>query len=479
MSEAPRSLPEPAAPEQAATLQQCLVAPANPQAAALAAGWADRLTQLGLAIPLPIIHDLGWLLALPAEAARLRPGAASGLPEPLRQQYHALLRDVQASPQVQAASGLRLRDELVAVVLARLLGELSHRFARLPEPRAPIPAAEARRFLAFLVQPAQALHLLTAVELLDVDLLRLLAAASPREATARATLDSGDSGLGGPPELSELVDLLGAFDSIEVRDVVRFSLDLLPSVLETRRTAGSQHYPVGGFAAIERRGPLDSLLLSELAHDDDLFLARLSENELLYHGRERRHDEAQSEHHILIDASASMHGLRQVFARGLAIALAKKLSLLGGRVQFRFFDGRLHELVPLQPSLAAALPYLLSYRSSRGRHGARVFADLLRELQTRVRSSRGSAPSLSTYILTHGECHIPRATVQSLAGLSWLRGVFILPSGELDLDYLPLLRSTTVVTDEMLRQPETRRARALDIVAEASQSAARRAPGRP
>lgn len=476
MSEAPRSLTEPAAPEQAAISQQCLVAPANPQAASLAAGWADRLTQLGLAIPLPLIHDLGWLLASPAEAARLRPGAASGLPEPLRQQYHALLRDVQASPQVQVASGLRLRDELVAVVLARLFGELSHRFARLPEPRASIPAAETRRFLAFLVQPAQALHLLTAIELLDVDLLRLLAAASPREATARFTLDSGSAG---PPELSELVDLLGAFDSIEVRDVVRFSLDLLPSVLETRRTAGSQHYPVGGFAAIERRGPLDSLLLSELAHDDDLFLARLSENELLYHGRERRHDEAQSEHHILIDASASMHGLRQVFARGLAIALAKKLSLLGGLVQFRFFDGRLHEPVPLQPSLAAALPYLLSFRSSRGRHGARVFADLLRELQTRVRSSRGSAPSLSTYILTHGECHIPRATVQSLAGLSWLRGVFILPSGELDLDYLPLLRSTTVVTDEMLRQPETRRARALDIVAEATQSAARRSPGRP
>lgn len=465
-----------AEPEQVATLQMCLVAPANPQAAQIALGWAERLTQLGLAVPLPLIHDLGWLLASPAETMRIRSTATPALPEALRQQYHALLRDVQASVPVQTASGLRLRDELIAVVLARLLSDLSHRFRSLPaSPQNPAqpasPLAEARRFVEFLVTPAQALHLATAAELLDVDLLRLLAAASPRAATARAAIDS--DGPAGAPELSELVDLLGAFDSIEVRDVVRFSLELLPSVLETRKSAGSQHYPVGGFAAIERRGPLDSLLLSELAHDDDLFLARLSENELLYHGRERRHDEAQSEHHILIDASASMHGLRQVFARGLAIALAKKLSLQGAVVRFRFFDGRLHELVPLQPNLAAALPYLLSYRSSRGRHSARVFADLLRELQGRA------IPSLCTYILTHGECHIPRATVQALAGLTWLRGVFVLPSGELNLDYLPLLRSTTVVSDDLLRQPEIRRARALDIVAEATQPPRRKPQGKP
>ena len=46
---------------------------------------------------------------------------------------------------------------------------------------------------------------------------------------------------------------------------------------------------------------------------------------------------------MLVDASASMRGAREVFARGLALALAKKFSLRGGDVWVRFFDSRLHD----------------------------------------------------------------------------------------------------------------------------------------
>ena len=39
--------------------------------------------------------------------------------------------------------------------------------------------------------------------------------------------------------VADLVDLLQAVTAPEVRDIARFSLDLLPSVFETRRSAGS------------------------------------------------------------------------------------------------------------------------------------------------------------------------------------------------------------------------------------------------
>jgi hypothetical protein len=255
--------------------------------------------------------------------------------------------------------------------------------------------------------------------------------------------------------------------------VVRFSLDLLPSVLETRRSLGSQQYPIGGYAAIERRGPLDAVMLHELASDEDLFFMRLSENELLYHGRERRSDEGRSEHQILIDASASMHGLRQVFARGLGIALAEKLSLLGASVKVRFFDGRLHAPVAVKSGLAAALPYLLGFQSSRGRNYGRVFSDLLRELLGQALAQRSLAAENTgrdgdkvhaLHILTHGECHIPLPVVQALSERAELHGVFVLPSGSLALDYLPLLTSRAIVTDEILKKPEARRQGALQIV---------------
>lgn len=465
-----------------------------------AAGWCNRLLRLGVALPLFIVHDVGWLLAAPAEALRRRApqGTDSAAAGPLFTGYRDLLQRLSDSPTVETTAGMRLRDEIIAVLLARLFGQLSVRYQRqaptlfcdpLPlEPElyenavASSPLADAAlQFLRFLLEPSQSLHLLTAVELIDVHLLRLLSAGGSQK--GQAALES-DSPIGAADRI-DLVDLLQAVTAPELRDVARFSLDLLPSVLETRRSAGSQHYPVGGYAAIERRGPLDAVLLHELASDDELFFLRLSENELLYHGRERRHEEGRGEHHILVDASASMHGLRQVFARGLAIALAQKLLLLGARVVVRFFDGRLHEPVVLsagQASLGTALPYLLSFRSSRGRHYGRVFSDLLRELQGQRQplppsgnpgTGRPAGYKVQAlHILTHGECHVSTATVQGLSNLVDLHGVFILPSSELSLDYLPLLTSSAIITDEDLRQPEARARRAMGVVAAAEKSVA-------
>jgi hypothetical protein len=476
--------------EQLSTLALSVVAPARPLSGLTAAGWANRLLRLGVGLPLFVVHDLGWILSAPPAERQRRPPSVTPNSEAfaLLASYQALLDQLGDSPNAAATAGLRLREELVAVLLARLLSRLARRW---PGPKVvlpldpelyraaahPVMADEVKRFLRLLTSPKETLHLLTAVELLDVNMLRLLSTAPPGGGSREAAAYPLQSGEGtGAADLIDLVDLLRAVDAPEVRDVVRFSLDLLPSVLETRRSAGSQQYPLGGYAALERRGPLDALLLGELCVDEELFLHRLSENELLYHGRERRHDEGRGEQHILIDASPSMHGLRQVFARGLAMALAQKLLLLGAVVKLRFFDGRLHEAVAPQPSLAAALPYLLSFRSSRGRHYGRVFQELLRELQSQEApgatgaSRRGAGPGpgfvQAVHILTHGECHIPGSTVQALARLTRLHGVFVLPSGTLALDYLRLLHSSAVITDEDLRQPEARRARALGIVEE-------------
>lgn len=481
---------------QLATLAYRAIIPSRPFAAVTAAGWSNRLLRLGVALPLFVVHDVGWLLAAPAEALRRRSphGPESAATAALFAGYRDLLQRISGSPTVETTAGMRLRDEIIAVLLARLFGQLSVRYQRQAPTRFcdPLPlepelyekadtssplADAALQFLRFLLEPSQSLHLVTAVELIDVHLLRLLSAGGQK---SPATID-GDSAIDAADRI-DVVDLLQAVSAPELRDVARFSLDLLPSVLETRRSAGSQHYPVGGYAAIERRGPLDAVLLHELASDDELFFLRLSENELLYHGRERRHEEGRGEHHILIDASASMHGLRQVFARGLAIALAQKLLLLGARVVVRFFDGRLHEpvvLSPNQPNLGTALPYLLSFRSSRGRHYGRVFSDLLRELQGQrqavpaMGSARGPTYEVQAlHILTHGECHVATATMQALANLVDLHGVFILPSSELLLDYLPLLTSSASITDEDLRQPEARARRALGVVAAAEKSVA-------
>ena len=67
------------------------------------------------------------------------------------------------------------------------------------------------------------------------------------------------------------------------------------------------------------------MVFSELAFDDDLFIRRYLEREVFYYARERSDDEQHRVHYIAVDASASMRGQRNVFARGLALTLLKKM----------------------------------------------------------------------------------------------------------------------------------------------------------
>jgi hypothetical protein len=190
---------------------------------------------------------------------------------------------------------------------------------------------------------------------------------------------------------ADLADLFHVVGTAGAADVVDFSLQLMPSLLETKRRPGAQRFSIDGFASVETRGNVDALLPSELAHDDDVFLLKALSDDLLYYGHERQNEVSRPLHYILVDGSASMRGAREVFARGLALALAKKLSLVGGKsadVWVRFFDSRLHPRIDLGRSARRDLPRLLSFRSQRGRNYARVFADLAVEVGRMVRDER-------------------------------------------------------------------------------------------
>ena len=268
-----------------------------------------------------------------------------------------------------------------------------------------------------------------------------------------------------------MLDLLNVFSSPEAKDVVNFSLDLLPSVLETKRGTGQQTFSVDGYAGLSRRGTLDSLMLSELAFDSDLLDQRFMENEVFYYAREKQQQEDRRLHYIVVDASASMRGQRSVFARGLALTLIKKLSLRGEDVYFRFFDSRLYDAQRTRSRRRAQdavvnVPYVLCFKGEHGRNYAKVFGLLANEL-ARIAKRDRRTPIL--YILTHAECHVPLDTIERLRNVADLYGVFMLPSqGELDLEYLPRLRTVQVVDEASLAQREARARRALDIVDDAA-----------
>ena len=454
---------------------------------------------MGVAPPLFVTHDLGWALTLPAaersQPALLREPGAAYADRRLAAAYGALIRELVDSAQPLAEVLGRSRDEVRSALLSYLLLPLCRSYARAGLPALPAPVdlpvaasayppparydtavsagrdsgtdllAPARAFAQFLV--AERLRLRTLLELIDLDTLRLLGAAPARSARGGLSTLSEDPML----HMPDLMSILHA-DVPDVRDIVRFSQDLLPAALEPQHSHDRQRYPIGGHASIERQGSIDSLLGSELVFDDTLFLHRLADGEALYYGRERPREHEPGPVQILIDASASMRGQRQVFARGLAWALGRRLSPRRP-VTLRFFDGRLHEALPLSAatSQSEALFSLLSFRSQRGRNYARVFSDLARELRSPRRATGRSQPFAgrpSLYVVTHGECHVPPRLIQDVAAHADLYAVFVMPSGSLRIDYLPWLSGYQIVDEAALDQREDRRRLAQGVIEQAS-----------
>jgi hypothetical protein len=262
------------------------------------------------------------------------------------------------------------------------------------------------------------------------------------------------------------VDLLAALTSPASNDIVNFSLELLPSVLETRRAHSTGTHAVQGYAGIGHAGSIDSMVLTELAWDEEELARRMVDGELLYYTREQAPDEAKRLHYMVIDASASMRGEREVFARGLAVALAKKLQLAGEEVWMRFFDSRLYDVHRARDRSQLPAAWLLGFKGERGRNPARVFAQLSTEIALlRARDQRDPV----VHVITHAALHVPRQLVQEVRRQAHLFGVFILPSGgTLDLEWLDLLEGYAVVDHATLQQRTARAAAATRIVDEAA-----------
>jgi hypothetical protein len=445
------------------SLALSVVCPRAPTLALRALRWHQDLQRLGVVLPLFVVHDVGLLLACDNEQLDVAPRVPV---EPLLAQaggdarehfaYAKIVEEIAASEAARRSQSLRMGDDLVVVVLARLLRAVADRVGEPPgyvanvpldaqlverlEPQLPalFRSVQRRGEVATLRAFAERrLLLLTLVDALDLDTLALFG------------LVGGDASAGAMAQ----VDLLSVLGAPEANDVVDFSLEILPSVLETRARPGSGSHAAFGYAGLSRKGSIDSLVLTELAWDEQEMLRRLLDDEVFYYSREQARDEARRVHHVLIDASASMRGDRATFARGMAVASAKQLLLAGEDVVFRFFDARLYE-----PHAArnGQLPvaHVLGFKGERGRNPAKVFRELVSQLEiSALRDSR--QPILHLY--THAALYIPRDTVAALARLAHVAAIFMLPSGnQLHLDYLDLLDAHWVVDHQALSSRHTR-----------------------
>ncbi len=453
------------------SLALSMVRPGSSTLAMRSLRWERDLDRLGLSIAFPIVHDVGMLLAAPPEqlaiGSRIALEPLLGVPGAREQlqEYEGLIRELSQCEAARRARTLRLSDDMIVVVLSKILGgAASAAGARPSYPLGMVADAAAfdaleERLLDLFRQMDRTfewqgiaslrrarLKVLTVADALDLDTLRLLGVLGANGSAA-----------------SVQVDLLAAMSSPSANDVVNFSLDILPSVLEAKRKPGLTTRAGEGFGGIGTRGTMDALVLTELAWDQEDFVRRVMDNEVLYYAKEAVAEPAGRRHVLVIDATASMRGDRAVFARGMALATAKKLLLEGEDVAFRFFDSRLYEPHRAQ---GGSLPtgQVLSFRGERGRNPARVFSELVTALD--IERSRDPREVI-VHVFTHAALYIPRTLVQALKQRAKVACVFILPSGgQLDLDYVDLLDARWVIDHATLAQRDARAKRARDILGE-------------
>jgi len=103
--------------------------------------------------------------------------------------------------------------------------------------------------------------------------------------------------------------------------VARAARELMAAVRLPRRLGEREELAIGGLSDITNRGPLDRLLLSELAHDDLTLSVRVALNEALYLRREPPMREPPGTLALLLDSGVRLWGVPRVLATAVALAL--------------------------------------------------------------------------------------------------------------------------------------------------------------
>lgn len=119
-------------------------------------------------------------------------------------------------------------------------------------------------------------------------------------------------------------DLFAALlQDAETAGMARLAMQLVPVINIPMHVQGSSQMPVGGISDITNRGNYDKLLLSELAQDEDVLMARLVNNEALFLRREQPPENPKLRRTVLIDTTLKMWGIPRIFAVAAALAVAK------------------------------------------------------------------------------------------------------------------------------------------------------------
>jgi len=287
---------------------------------------------------------MGSLLTQPR--SRLKTARPGHLPDDLdTSAYLKFLTRLAAHPLLREISRWDVSDSTAGVILAKLMSGAA--FPQIYAIPAGTEAVDFARRLGVALDRADPESLWRNADPGDrPDLTKLF----PRDAMARIEtnlrrLDPDElrfihrygPRFSGSPDPRELLDM---FTLLELPPSVRMTVSqvmrLLPRVSQTAGVGSAQAYPMGGFDGLSRKGSLDSILPTELAYPEEIFMHRVLNQEALYYGREGDSEYRRELAYIVTQAGTEMMGDGEILARGLTLALAQTMRHRGCDIQQSF-----------------------------------------------------------------------------------------------------------------------------------------------
>ena len=120
----------------------------------------------------------------------------------------------------------------------------------------------------------------------------------------------------------------------ELGGIIRLAQNLLAAVTFPQTVSPAHDLQAGTVSDISNRGPLDRLLLSELAHDDLTLAVRVAVNEALYLRHESPPKSNPRHRIVLLDAGIRTWGMPRVYATAIAASTSRDVELSVYRAQF-------------------------------------------------------------------------------------------------------------------------------------------------
>ncbi|MBI3890755.1 MAG: hypothetical protein HY303_04420 [Candidatus Wallbacteria bacterium] len=136
--------------------------------------------------------------------------------------------------------------------------------------------------------------------------------------------------------------LAGLLTDRELAGLAKLSLALMAAVHVPRSLSSSEELQLGGVSDLTNRGPMDRLLVSELAHDDLTLAVRIALNEALYLRREAPPRNPPQRRGILFDSGIRLWGVPRLFAAAVGLALGATSDPAGGLSVWRASGDRIH-----------------------------------------------------------------------------------------------------------------------------------------